>query len=62
MTARRQPNPNSESVDNYLKAILALGGPEENRVASNPGAPAGRCARLRGEYAAKAGGRLASTR
>jgi DtxR family Mn-dependent transcriptional regulator len=35
MTARRQPNPNSESVDNYLKAILALGGPEENRVASN---------------------------
>ncbi len=35
MTARRQPNPNSESVDNYLKAILILGGPEENRVASN---------------------------
>jgi len=35
MTVRRQPNPNSESVDNYLKAILALGGPEENRVASN---------------------------
>ena len=35
MTTRRQPNPNSESVDNYLKAILALGGPEENRVASN---------------------------
>src|SRR5664279_1296508 len=32
--ARRQPNPNTESVDNYLKAILALGGPEENRVAS----------------------------
>src|ERR1700724_20094 len=35
MTARRQPSPNSESADNYLKAILALGGPEENRVASN---------------------------
>jgi DtxR family transcriptional regulator, Mn-dependent transcriptional regulator len=34
MTMRRQPNPNSESVDNYLKAILALGG-SENRVASN---------------------------
>ena len=35
MTARRRPNPNSESVDNYLKAILALGGAEESRVASN---------------------------
>jgi len=35
MAARRQPNPNSESVDNYLKAILLLGGLEENRVASN---------------------------
>jgi DtxR family Mn-dependent transcriptional regulator len=35
MTTHRRPNPNSESVDNYLKAILALGGPEENRVASN---------------------------
>jgi DtxR family Mn-dependent transcriptional regulator len=35
MTARRQPAPNSESVDNYLKAILALGGPEESRVTSN---------------------------
>src|SRR5271169_5329939 len=35
MTVHRQPNPNSESVDNYLKAILALGGPEENRVTSN---------------------------
>jgi len=35
MTVRRQPNPNSESVDNYLKAILALGGPGERRVASN---------------------------
>ena len=31
---RRQPNPNTESVDNYLKAILALGGPEEHRVTS----------------------------
>jgi DtxR family Mn-dependent transcriptional regulator len=35
MTVRRKPNPNSESVDNYLKAILTLGGPEECRVASN---------------------------
>ena len=35
MAARRQPNSNSESVDNYLKAILLLGGPEENRVTSN---------------------------
>jgi DtxR family Mn-dependent transcriptional regulator len=35
MTVRRKPNPNSESQDNYLKAILALGGPEESRVASN---------------------------
>src|SRR5665213_4481986 len=32
--SRRQPNPNTESVDNYLKAILALGGPEEHRVTS----------------------------
>src|ERR1700731_1340123 len=35
VTARREPNPNSESVDNYLKAILLLGGPEERRVAIN---------------------------
>jgi DtxR family Mn-dependent transcriptional regulator len=35
MSARRQPNSNSESVDNYLKAILTLGGPEEKRVATN---------------------------
>jgi DtxR family Mn-dependent transcriptional regulator len=35
MAVRRPPNPNSESVDNYLKAILFLSGPEENRVASN---------------------------
>jgi len=35
MAVRRPPNPNSESVDNYLKAILFLGGPEENRVPSN---------------------------
>ena len=35
MAVRRPPNPNSESVDNYLKAILLLGGPEEKRVASN---------------------------
>src|ERR1035438_279673 len=32
--AARKPNPNTESVDNYLKAILALGGPEEQRVTS----------------------------
>src|SRR5271170_7634837 len=35
VTTHRRPNPNSESVDNYLKAILALGGPEESRVTSN---------------------------
>lgn len=33
MTTRRV-NLNTESVDNYLKAIYALGGPEEKRVAS----------------------------
>ena len=32
MTARPKAHPNSESIDNYLKAILALGGPEERRV------------------------------
>jgi DtxR family Mn-dependent transcriptional regulator len=32
MSARRQANGNTESVDNYLKAILSLGGPEERRV------------------------------
>jgi DtxR family Mn-dependent transcriptional regulator len=35
MAVRRKPNQNTESVDNYLKAILALGGPEASRVASN---------------------------
>ena len=35
MTARRQPNSSSESVDDYLKAILTLGGPEKKRVATN---------------------------
>jgi Mn-dependent transcriptional regulator len=35
MSARRQANRNSESVDNYLKAILALGGPERHRVTSS---------------------------
>ncbi len=30
----RRPNPNSESVDNYLKAILALAGPGDQRVPS----------------------------
>lgn len=34
MTARRQLSGNSESVDNYLKAILSLGGPEHHRVTS----------------------------
>jgi DtxR family Mn-dependent transcriptional regulator len=34
MSARRQTSGNSESVDNYLKAILSLGGPEERRVTS----------------------------
>jgi DtxR family Mn-dependent transcriptional regulator len=32
MSARRQADGNSESVDNYLKAILTLGGREELRV------------------------------
>ena len=35
MTVRREPGSNSESVDNYLKAILLLSGPGENKVASN---------------------------
>src|SRR6201996_5643823 len=30
----RQVNLNTESVDNYLKAIFTLGGPEEERVQS----------------------------
>jgi len=34
MPARRRTNSNSESVDNYLKAILSLGGPDEARVTS----------------------------
>ncbi len=34
MPARRQANANSESVDNYLKAILVLSGPAEQRVTS----------------------------
>jgi DtxR family Mn-dependent transcriptional regulator len=32
MAPRRQPKKNSESVDNYLKSILALGEPENQRV------------------------------
>jgi DtxR family Mn-dependent transcriptional regulator len=32
MAARRRANGNTESVDNYLKAILSLGGAEESRV------------------------------
>lgn len=35
MAAYRQLNSNSESTDNYLKAILALGGRAESRVTSN---------------------------
>ncbi|WP_213805657.1 metal-dependent transcriptional regulator [Granulicella sp. dw_53] len=34
MPVRRRTNGNSESVDNYLKAILSLGGPGEHRVTS----------------------------
>jgi len=34
MSPRQQANRNSESVDNYLKAILSLGGPEQRRVTS----------------------------
>jgi DtxR family Mn-dependent transcriptional regulator len=34
VAANRQVNLNTESVDNYLKAILTLGGPEEKKVAS----------------------------
>jgi DtxR family Mn-dependent transcriptional regulator len=32
MSVRRRPNSNTESIDNYLKAIFALGGREERRV------------------------------
>lgn len=32
MPSRSKARPNSESIDNYLKAILALGGAEERRV------------------------------
>ncbi len=34
MSPRWRANGNTESVDNYLKAILYLGGPEERRVTS----------------------------
>jgi DtxR family Mn-dependent transcriptional regulator len=34
MSPSRKGNANTESVDNYLKAILALSGPEEQRVSS----------------------------
>jgi DtxR family Mn-dependent transcriptional regulator len=34
MPANRQVNINTESVDNYLKAILALSGPEDRAVSS----------------------------
>lgn len=33
--AHRREKPNSESVDNYLKTIFILGGPEEKRVSSS---------------------------
>jgi DtxR family transcriptional regulator, Mn-dependent transcriptional regulator len=32
MPARGQAHGNTESIDNYLKAILTLGGRDENRV------------------------------
>ena len=32
MAAPRRANGNTESVDNYLKAILSLGGAEQSRV------------------------------
>jgi DtxR family Mn-dependent transcriptional regulator len=35
MPSRERGNVNTESVDNYLKAILALSGPEEQRVSSS---------------------------
>ena len=35
MPPKRQGNANTESVDNYLKAIFALSGPEERRVSSS---------------------------
>ena len=35
MPPKRQGPANTESVDNYLKAILALSGPEERRVSSS---------------------------
>jgi DtxR family transcriptional regulator, Mn-dependent transcriptional regulator len=35
MPANRQVNINTESVDNYLKAILALSGPEDRAVSSS---------------------------
>jgi DtxR family Mn-dependent transcriptional regulator len=34
MSPRRKGNANTESVDNYLKGILVLSGPEERRVSS----------------------------
>jgi DtxR family Mn-dependent transcriptional regulator len=34
MTARRQNRPHSESVDDYLKAILAMEGPKDGRATS----------------------------
>ena len=35
MPPKRQGPANTESVDNYLKAILALSGPEDGRVSSS---------------------------
>lgn len=36
MSANRRVNPNTESVDNYLKAIFTLGGLDEKRVPVRP--------------------------
>ena len=57
MPPSRQGNVNTESVDNYLKAILALSGPDERRVSSTSLADRlGCCAGFGHQYAAKAGG------
>ena len=56
MAARRRANGNTESVDNYLKAILSLGGREESRVTIKALAgPAVGGACLGDEHAAEAG-------
>ena len=56
MPPRRQVQLNTESVDNYLKAIFALGGPEEQRVSSTSLAePLRSCSGFGHQHAAKAG-------